>query len=347
MNFKCAVIGCGRIGCGFDDDLKRKQIATHAKAYHENSKTDLVALCDVDKEKLEKYGEKFNVRTYEDYKDMFKNEKLDILSICTLNQTHLPIIEGAIRYNESTGLKAIFCEKPIADSLENAQKMIDLCKSNGILLVIDHQRRFDPFHNNVRDFIKEGKLGELQQASFYYTAGISNTGSHMFDLLGFLFGDVEWVMAFDSENKSPNEEDPNFDGIIKFKEGGICTIQACDVKNFLLFELDIIGTKGRLKILNSGFKCEYYPVKESEYYSGYFEPDKSEVPFGVDNPRDYMVNGVKHILECIEDNKETLSSGEDGKKALELIIAFHLSAKNGGERISLPLKEEGIDLSSK
>lgn len=346
MVYKCAVIGCGRIGCGFDDDPKRKQVATHAKAYFTLSETELIALCDVDKEKLAKYGKKFSTKTYTDYKDMFKKEKLDILSVCTLNNTHLEIVEEAIKNKANLGLKAIFCEKPIADNLKNAQKMIELCKKNKVILSIGHQRRFDPMHRNIRKFILEGKFGELQQASFYYSAGISNTGTHMFDLLRFLFGDVEWVSAFKSEAENVNSADPNLDGTINFKNGGRCTIQAIDVKKFMLFELDAIGTKSRLKILDSGFKTEYYTIEDSPYYDGYFEPYKTKPPFKVDDEKNYLINGVKHIIECIETGKEPLGSGTDGKKALELISAFHLSASQNGKKVFLPLKKD-IRLSSK
>jgi len=347
VKYKAAVIGCGRIGCGFDDDPKRKNIATHAKAYQILPNTELVALCDIDEKKLEEYGKKFNVNTYLDYKELFSTEKIDILSICTLNFTHLPIIEEGLRRKEQMGLKAIFCEKPIADSLGNAQKIIDLCEKNKVLLIIDHQRRFDPFHNNVRDYIRSGKLGKIQQATFYYSAGISNTGTHVFDLLRFFLGEVDWVSAFKSEIISPNESDPNLDGFVKFKNGGICSLQACSVKDYMLFELDILGTKGRIKILNSGFRCEYYSIKESEYYSGYLDLQQDNIPFQFDTPRDYMINAIKHIVSCINEGKQPLSVGDDGKKALELITAFHLSANEKGKKIYLPLSDQDTYLNSK
>ena len=60
---RCAVIGCGRIGCGFDDDLS-KIIKTHAGSYYKNSQTNLVALCDMDVNKLKKYGKKYRKSSY-------------------------------------------------------------------------------------------------------------------------------------------------------------------------------------------------------------------------------------------------------------------------------------------
>ena len=169
--------------------------------------------------KLERCGERWGVTSiYEDYKEMLREETLDIMSICTWNSTHLEIVREALK----SGVKAVFCEKPIADSLSNADKMISLCNERGVILQVDHQRRFDGLHGEIRDFLQSGKLGRIQQVTFYYTSGIANTGSHMFDLLRFFFGDVEWVQAFYSQNKSSNSFDPNIDGIVKFKNGLFC-----------------------------------------------------------------------------------------------------------------------------
>jgi len=342
--YRAAVIGCGRIGCSFDDDPKREYVSTHAGAYYNSPKTDLIALADVDTEKLEKYGKKFNVpKTYTDYKQMLEREKPDILSVCTWNSTHLDIVKEAVNH----GVKAIFCEKPIADTLASAREMVKLCKEKNVLLMIDHQRRFDKLHQEVKQFIQDGNLGGIQQASFYYTAGIANTGSHVFDLLRFFFGEVEWVQAFYSQNKSPNLNDPNLDGILKFKNGTFCTIQACDNRHFMLLELDIIGTKARLKLTHSGFDVEFYEIGDSQLFSGYKEIYPAESPINKELPKEFMLNAVEHITGCLDNKKDPISSGEDGLAALELICAFHESANADGKRVVLPLQESLIKLKSR
>lgn len=344
MKYSAAVVGCGRIGCGFDDDPKRKYIATHAGAYNLVEDTKLVALVDSDIEKLKKYGQKFNAGgRYTDYREMLEGEQPDIVSICTWNSTHHEIITESVK----SGVKAIFCEKPITDNLETAEAAVRLCEDNKVLLFIDHQRRFDEMHQEVRDYISEGMLGRIQQASFFYTTGIANTGSHMFDLLRFFLGDVEWVSAVESMNKSPNKSDPNLDGVLKFKNGVFCSIHACDVKDYLIFELDILGGGGRIRITNSGFDLDYFKVDESEFFRGYRELLKTDPPIKTDRPRNFMVNGVKHIVKCLDGKDKPLSSGVDGLKALELICAFHESAKKGGERVTLPLKESKVEIKSR
>lgn len=346
MTYRAGVIGCGRIGCAFDDDPKRKYIATHAGAYFNSEKVDLVALSDVDTEKLHKYGKKYNLplsSLYTDHSDMLQREKLDILSICTWNSTHLEIAEKAVEH----GIKAIFCEKPIADTLSNARKVANICKEHNVILMIDHQRRFDPFHREIRNFMQDGKLGTIQKSHVYYTAGIANTGSHVFDLLRFFFGDAEYVQSHFSQTPSPNSSDPNIDGVVMFKNGTLCMIQSCDVKHYLILEFDILGTSGRIRITHSGFDCEYYQVKESHLFSGYKELYQSRKPFDVPVQKQFMVNAVQHLVDCIENKRIPVSSGLDGLGALELICAFYESALQNGAKISLPLLKSDITIKSR
>jgi len=344
MTFRAGIVGCGRIGSEFDDDPKRKVISTHAGAYSAVKEIELVAACDVNKEKLEKCGLRWHIPSlYQDYQEMLAKEKLDILSICTWNSTHLEIVRKAVNNN----IKAIFCEKPIADSLKNADEIVRLCRDKGVLLQVNHQRRFDDFHQNVRAFLGGGKLGKIQHVTFYYTSGIANTGSHMFDLLRFLFGDIDWVRAFYSNNKSPNSIDPNIDGVMMFRSGSLCTIQACDVSEFLIFEMDCIGTKGRLNLTHSGFGLEYYEVRESELFSGYKEIFPAVTPIEKDRPRNFMVNAVDHLVGCLKNGTESICSGIDGKAALELICAFLESARADGKKISLPLGTSEVEIKSK
>ena len=343
-NFRAGIVGCGRIGSEFDDDPKRKQISTHAGAYSAIEEVNLVAACDLNKEKLEKCGERWHVPClYQDYREMLRKETLDILSICTWNSTHLDIVKEAV----NNGVRAIFCEKPIADSLKNADEIVKLCNERKIVLQIDHQRRFDKFHQDVRTFFQKEKLGGIQQVTFYYTAGITNTGSHVFDLLRFFFGEVEWVQGIYSHNMSPNPHDPNVDGWLQFETGLLASVQACDIRHFLIFEMDCVGTKGRLNITHSGFDLEFYNVRESELFSGYKELFAKISPINKDTPKKFMINGVRHIVACLKKGQKPVCSGEDGQKVLEIICALCESADEHGRRIYLPLTDSSIIIESR
>lgn len=323
--FKACVIGCGRIGCGFDDDIKRKYISTHAGAYTNSSTIKLVGICDVDKVKVDTYSRKFKTKGYTDYIEMVKSEKPDIVSICTNPDSHLKIIRNIA----ALGIKAIFCEKPISENLIDASEIINLCKINNIILQVNHQRRFDPLHIEIKDYINNGKLGTIQTVNFYYTSGILNTGTHMFDLLDYFFGDVEWIFSTYSNNKPV--KDINLDGCIKFKSGLFGSIHAC-LSSPLLFELDIIGTKGRIILKDSGYTADFYDVTESLIFSGYESFNKSKSPF-TNNDKNFIVDGVNNLIDCINNNKESVSNGITAMKALDLILKFKKSAESGGIKI--------------
>lgn len=330
MKYKAAVVGCGRIGFGFDEDAKRRYIATHTGAYKFVKETELVAVCDINEKRLKKCINKLNIpRGYADFKEMLKKEKIDILSISTPVHTHYIILKEAVNYS----LKAIFCEKPLAGNVKDAEKMVKLCQEKEMILQVDHQRRFDPLHVSLRKFIITKKMGKVQQVNVYYTAGVNNTGSHIFDLLRFFFGEVDWINGFYSKNISYNDSDPNIDGFMKFKNGLFASFQACDVKKYLIFEINCLFEQGRIVIKNSGFDLDFYRIGESKYFSRYRELYNCRPPFNIKYKRNFMVGGVKHLLNCIRTHNESISSGIDGLAAMKIINSAICSAKNKGRRV--------------
>ena len=335
----CAVIGCGRIGCGFDDNHSNL-IKTHAGSYFKNSQTNLVALCDIDKKKLEKYAKKYKIsKTYTSTSELFKNEKLDCVSICTLVSTHLKIVEEAA----NSGVKGIFLEKPISDSINDAKKIIEICKRNKIKLQIDHQRRFHPVYLKIKKVLDEKKIGEIQFINVYYGAGIANTGSHMFDLLRMLFGEIKYVKSQYSKNKSQNKNDPNLDMTIEFFNSITCQINSLDYTNYAIFNMEIYGMKGVLKmdliknegkLLKISNKSNVYKILEKEII---IAAKIFETPIQM---------GLRNIINSIKLDKKIQSNGNDGIKSLEIIIAAMKSAKQK-KQITLPLSNNQFKINSK
>lgn len=328
MALTAVVIGCGRIASGFDDDPKRKMIATHIGAYQHVKGVDVIAVCDTNEALMMTVKQKRGIKHgYTDYRRMLNELKPDIVSICTPPQTHAALVIDIARRGLA---KAIFCEKPIAQSINEAKRMIKACDQAGIILQIDHQRRFDQMHQRVKSMLEQRKWGEIQRVNFYYTAGISNTGSHMFDLLRFFFGDVQWIQAFDSHNPSHNPKDPNLDGTLKFQRGFMGSFQAFDHQQYLLFEMDIFMTKGRLILKQSGFNATISVVGDHPIFSGYKDLVQDKLPFEVDYQRSFMVNAVKEILNCVNNQRQSVSSGNDGLRAMELIELSLKSAAHQG-----------------
>jgi len=342
MKLRCGVIGLGRIGCGFDDNPNAKMISTHAGAYYNNNKTDLVSFCDVDEKKLEKYGKKYNVKnTYTDYEEMFKNENLDCISICTWAESHLDIVKKAIKNN----VKGIFLEKPMSDSLMDAEKINKICKEKNVKLQIDYQRRFDTVYNTLKKIISDKKFGKIQYFNIYYGGGISNTGSHICDLIRFLFGDIHSVQGNFSKNPSNHTLDPNIDGIIICKNNVKCNLQSFDYNKFGLFELDIIGTKSRIKVNLTIGKIEYFEVVTPKIGLVYNELILKSLKLPLKSSA--IVRGLDNLVQAIKKNKTTISNGDIGYSSLEPIIGLMISAKKQGQEIIIPLKNKRYKITSR
>jgi len=124
--WRAGIIGCGRIGVEFGD--------SHARAYMDCEDTELVVACDMDIAKAMK-SQAYYVCI--DYHRMLETQKLDIISVCTPVETHCQIVCDIAPY-----VKAIYCEKPMATTLEECDRMIEVCYKHNIILQINHQRRF-------------------------------------------------------------------------------------------------------------------------------------------------------------------------------------------------------------
>jgi len=318
----CAVIGLGRIGCGFDDKSKNKIPITHVGSYYKNPKTKLTAFCDIDKSKLKKYGKKYDVSgLYTDSRKMFQYEKIDCLSICTHANTHLELIKHASKEN----IKAIFVEKPISNSISNAKKIIEICKKNKIPLLVDHQRRFSPFYQSIRQYIQNRRFGNLQLINVYYGGGIANTGSHIFDLIRFFFGEMKYIKSIPSRNNSGNALDPNIDVIIHLNNKINCFMHSLDTRNYGILEMDIFGNKGRIKLDLTNDKCESFKIsnnpilvyKKLEKYNRSFKNSK----------KSSIYLGIENLVNCVISKSRSLSSGFDGLKSLEAVSSSIQSLK--------------------
>ena len=214
--YKAGIIGCGRIGAGLKD--------SHITAYDDCENTELVSACDL---RFAGSWDRFSgFTTYIHYPTMVQREHLDIVSVCTPPETHCQIVLDTAPF-----VKAIYCEKPMATTLEECDRMIETCHKHNVILQINHQRRFAKpvFRINRRA-----------------SGDIINTATHAFDLLNQygIDADIEEVMS--------------------------------DVS---IFELK-------------------------------FERERM------------ILAGVEHLVDCLDNGKQSISSGEEGREALRLSLEY-------------------------
>ena len=229
--YKAVIIGAGRIGVEFDQ--------CHAQAFKDCKDTELVGIIDIDIEKAKRAAKKWDIPLVSSGLGLGNAVGYaDIYSICTPPETHLNVLGDVLFYNP----KAILCEKPIATTLEDADKMIRLCKLQGIILQVNHQRRWG-------------------MPTFRYSRGILNTMTHGFDLLRMYFGEVDRI------------------------------------------EKDIVYFKSGMKV-----RIENVPVQEETIFE--FKTDTTGT----------FLKGVEHLVECIKEGKQSISSGESAREDLRLCL---------------------------
>jgi predicted dehydrogenase len=319
--YTACVLGCGRAGFSYDLDPNRKEIYSHIGMYRSSNKISKLIAVDKNKKTLDKVKNLYpEIICYDNFNDALMQEKIDILSISTPTNLRYPVFQDAL-YNN---IKTIFCEKPISNNIEEAKKIIKLLRKNNSKCAVNYFRRWDKFHIDIANFIKEDKLGTIKNISFKYSNGIINTGSHAFDLIQMIFGKIKSVESKRSLND--NIKDPTLDVIVELASGPSVYMHGFNKKDFRIFELDVIGTQGRI-IIHNGYEMEYYVVEKSKRNSEFNVLEKKHPLFK--NGRSFHYeNTLMNIFDSIESNKKILCNEINALSALSCSLGSIESYRN-------------------
>ncbi|MBF0254452.1 MAG: Gfo/Idh/MocA family oxidoreductase [Candidatus Omnitrophica bacterium] len=333
---RAAVIGCGRIASLFAADKKRRYVATHAQGYLRNPDTRLVAACDIDAERLAAFGKQWKInRLYTDAKALFAKERPDLVSICTPPASHGGLVQLAARM----GVRGIICEKPLSVSLPEARRIVGCVRQKGVHCAVNYTRRYLELFCKVQAMIRRGDLGRIQGVSCYYSAGVFNTGTHLFDYLRMFFGEVDWVWA--DPNAAGTKADPEISGYLHFKQGFGCTLQSLEVKPYLLFEADIFGTQKRLRMVASSTAAEIWETRDHPMFSGYRELLFKKRLEG--SLAEGIPSLIRDMVRSLRRGQAPACSAEDGYRSLEIASALCRSLRTR-KRVSLPLSGRRLDV---
>lgn len=344
---KYALIGCGRIS------------PNHISAALNNN-LEIVGICDVLQEKIiekkEMFKEIINVNEYLDYKEMLEKEKPTLVAIATESGKHAQIAIDCL----NSGANVII-EKPIALSLEDADKIIEAAQKNNLKVCACHQNRFNKAIQKIRKSLENGDFGKLlhgtahirwnRDINYYKQApwrgtweqdggALMNQCIHNIDLLRWMMGnDVEEVMAYTDRltHDYIDAEDLGV-AILKFSNGSYGIIEGTTnvYPRNLEETLYIFGDKGTAKAGGSSVnKIEVWKMEngenEQEVIEQFCEVHKNV--YGLGHTPLY-----KDVIDAINDNRQPYVDGYAGRRALELVLAIYLSAKEG-KPIKLPLSK--------
>ena len=340
LNF--VIIGCGRIANKIVDGI-----------ISNSEKAKLVAVCDILEDKMQqiknRYIEKSNVLDevieVSDYKKVLEKVKIDVAIISTESGYH----EEIGLYFLENGVNIII-EKPIAMSIQGAQKLVDMAKEKNLKLAACHQNRFNYPIQLLKKAIKENRLGRIfngmarilwtRDDNYYLQAPwrgtwaldggtLMNQCIHNIDLINWMMDDEIDTVYAQTSNYIRNIEAEDYGVIlIRYKSGKIATIEGSAIvypKN-LEETLTITGEKGTVVIGGMAVnKINNWRVEgdnEQEYLS--IDCGDPNSVYGYGHEALY-----KDFIEAIEENREPLVNGVAGLNAVKIILAAYKSQKTG------------------
>lgn len=191
--YRHAIIGTGRPR-GTEGATGFGMAHPQFKGFQATGRTTLAAIADIEESHARAFLADYdqNVPIYQDYRDLLRAEKPDILSITVWPHLHAEMTIAACE----AGVRAIHCEKPMAMTWEEAQRMQAAAHANGTILTFNHQRRFLEPIQKAAQMIRDGELGELQRIEAQCN-DLYDTGTHWLDMMQFFNQDtpVEWVIG--------------------------------------------------------------------------------------------------------------------------------------------------------
>ncbi|MEG0586223.1 MAG: Gfo/Idh/MocA family oxidoreductase [Christensenellaceae bacterium] len=345
---KYAIIGCGRIS------------PNHFAAAIAN-KLDIAAVCDVEEKNMNEKLQKFElqdsgIRQYTDYKKMLEEERPQLVAIATESGKHASIALDCIH----AGCNLII-EKPIALSIEDADKIIAEADKNGVKVCACHQNRFNKSIQKIREAMEAGRFGRLfhgtahirwNRAEEYYKqapwrgtweqdgGALMNQCIHNIDLLRWMMGDeIDEVCAYTDRLSHPyiDAEDLGI-AIIRFKNGSYGIVEGTTnvFPNNLEETLYLFGEKGTAKAGGKSVNI----IEEWRFADGIDDAERVKAEFH-ESPKN--VYGFGHtplyadVIDAIKNNRKPYVDARAGKRALELVLAIYKSASEG-KSVKLPIE---------
>ncbi|MCJ8006461.1 Gfo/Idh/MocA family protein [Lederbergia wuyishanensis] len=338
---KVAVVGVNHIG------------KLHCRYYQENPNSQLVAVCDLNKELAEKVAASYGISAYSDIKMMLKSEEIDVVSVATGG------FENGSHHYEPAMIamdfgKDVLVEKPISNNISEAREMVDFAKKQKVRLACNLNHRYVPTAYKAKEWIDNGDLGSLLFINMKLTIRNPNETSpwihlralhpHSIDVMRYFCGDIKRVQAFMTKapgrtvwsTASINME--FFSGVVGHLTGSY------DMDNRHPIEFcEVAGTEGRFIINDVYNEMTFFPHNNSE-----LRVYRNSVLSGINGFNETFKNRINTFLQEIKDQvspDDISGSGIDALAAQEVIEAIILSQKENGKVIEVnKIKEEGKQL---
>ncbi len=303
-----------------------------ADAAQRSGEIEIVSCFTRSQEKREAFAKKYDCRAAGSYEEILKDSSIDAIINTTPNHVHLETTRAAAEAN-----KAVFLDKPIANTISDGKEISRICREAGVVLSIGYQRRRENQFRWIKKRIEDGKFGKLVQAegnisrdreghfdlsSWRYTAegmpgGVMlQIGIHYVDVLEFLLGAVVAVYARSAQLVLPGDN-PDVSNLLMEHEGGAQSILSASYASASeYYLLNIYGKEA----------TAYYDLFEGLRYltRGSDRPEKISY-----EKNDTIREELEEFAECVRGNGEPEVGGERATASLAVIRAGLKSAKEG------------------
>ncbi len=339
--FRIALAGCGRIS------------KNHFDAIAKIEDLELVGVCDTVEARAKEAAERYDVPWFTSWHKLLETVPCELAAICTPSGLHPQHGVMAAR-----AVKHVICEKPMAISLTTADELVQAADDAGVHLFVVKQNRLNPPIQLLKRALDKGRFGRLYMANTtvrwtrpqeYYDqapwrgtwefdgGAFMNQASHYVDLIQWLVGPVESVMARTATLARRIETEDSGIAILKFRNGALGAIEVTMLTypRNLEGSITILGETGSVKIGGTAVNRV-----ETWQFADYDDDDKVIEQVNYTPPNVYG-NGheqyYRNVLAVLRGEAQPDTDGRAGRKSLELILGIYESAKTGRE-VPLPLR---------
>jgi predicted dehydrogenase len=261
---------------------------------------------------------------FEDFGAMLDATRPDIVCVTTRQTMHAEQIEQAAAF----GVRGILCEKPLATSLGEVERIVAACERHNVSFAFGLDRRWYPFYRTLAQSLRDGLIGEMRTITSFGLLNLINHGCHWFDRVLDLAGDpeIDWVAGevdslADLPADSPRHLDPPGTCQIAFANG----IRAFVSPAGPGMGFDLVGSAGRLVLLHDGVETHLWSFGEAGT-----APVKRDLAFAPPPPAWPLA--VEDLINAIERGTPTIADIHVARRATEIGFAVHQSHREGGRR---------------
>ncbi|MCH2321829.1 MAG: Gfo/Idh/MocA family oxidoreductase [SAR202 cluster bacterium] len=334
----------GLIGCGLSG-------TTHARAYNENPSTVVVAAVDPDQANLDQFCQRFDsVQGYRTYDEMFANEDLDIVAPVLPVSINADAVVAAAK----AGVSAIFCEKPIAASLQDADRMVEACLTEGVKFACGDAFRNLSQYWRAKEIFDSGDLGEIKTINLYdSTAEISGGGCQGLSLVRLFAqdADVDWVVGWVSDDPW-SDDDQRMGGVIQFTNGVTAHVHEQSVAKR---GIEVIAESGIFYSDHNSFRIWREVAQLTKTQPLQLEEDRDLLPQSDLFRTSYDSEGwrvttqrtadsIQSIVDSLDHGIDPRCTGDNMRKVLEIAIGLRESHRQGHQPVKFPIQDRSLAL---